>query len=268
MRVVLSLALAAILASASTADLGRTFAFFTANAASASSMSTVQLNVSTLPSASAMFDVASNMLPGDFQINTFDVVNGGTESVVQQDFTYTFASASTGAGNTCSLLDSTNPPTCTTPAVPSATATTGAALVLLRCTSDAAATTPLACDTQNVYVTQVYPAAGAGTQRRITTAGGLVRSAISGVATGGSYSIGVGGTDFTGGQLIIGSPFNAGGPDAVAGADGQSLGLAASRIDHLASVVYLPSQAGASLANQTSVLTFTWTATQRLGGTR
>jgi hypothetical protein len=36
----------------------------------------------------------------------------------------------------------------------------------------------------------------------------------------------------------------------------------------LASVVYLPSQAGPTLADQTSVLTFTWTATQRLGGTR
>jgi hypothetical protein len=46
------------------------------------------------------------------------------------------------------------------------------------------------------------------------------------------------------------------------------LGLAASRIDHLASVAYLPSQAGATLANQTSVLTFTWTATQRQGGIR
>ena len=267
MRVVFSLALAAIVASASTADLGRTFAFFTANVASASSMSTVQLNVSTLPSASAVFNVASNMLPGDFQINTFDVVNGGTESVTQQDFTYTFASASTGADNSCSLLDSSDPPTCSTPGAPNATATTGAALVLLRCTSDAAATTPLACATQNVYVTQVYPAAGAGTQRRITTAGGLVRSAVSGVATSG-YSIGISGTDFTGGQLKIASPFNAGGPDAVPGADGQSMGLAASRIDHLASVAYLPSQAGASLANQTSVLTFTWTATQRQGGTR
>jgi hypothetical protein len=267
MRVVFSLALVAIVANASTADLGRTFAFFTANAAAASNMSTVQLNVSTLPSASAVFNIASNMLPGDFQINTFDVVNAGTESVSQQDFTYSFASASTGTGNSCSLLDSSDAPTCSTPAVPSDSATTGAALVLLRCTSDIAATTPLACGTQDVYVTQVYPAAGAGLQRRITTAGGLVRSAVAGVATTG-YAIGVSGTDFTGGQLRIGSAFNAGGPDSVPGADGQIKGLAASRIDHLASVVYLPSQAGASLANQTSVLTFTWTATQRLGGTR
>jgi hypothetical protein len=266
-RVVFSLALATIVASASSTDLGRTLAFFTANAAAASSMSTVQLNVSTLPSASAVFNIASNMLPGDFQINTFDVVNAGTESVIQQDFTYSFASASTGPGNTCSLLDSTDPPTCSTPVVPSATATTGAALLLLRCTSDPGATTPLACATTDVYVTQIYPAVGAGTQRRITTMGGLVRSAVPGVATSG-YSIGIGGTNFTGGQLRIGSPFNAGGPDSVAGADGQSLGLAASRIDHLASVVYLPSQAGATLANQTSVLTFTWTATQRQGGTR
>ena len=50
--------------------------------------------------------------------------------------------------------------------------------------------------------------------------------------------------------------------DSVTGADGQSNGLRASRTDHLASLVYLPTQAGDTLANQTSLLTFTWTASQ------
>jgi len=61
---------------------------------------------------------------------------------------------------------------------------------------------------------------------------------------------------------------NMGGPDAVTGIDGQTKGIAASRTDRLASIVYLPSQAGDTLANQTSTLTFTWTAQQRVGGLR
>jgi hypothetical protein len=269
LRVVVFLSLAAIVASTSTAGLGSTFAYFTASAASAANtMSTVHLDVSTVPSVSSVFNIASNMLPGDFQVQTIDVANSGTLGTTQQDFTYAFDSTSVGAGTTCSLLDSSDPPTCSTPAAPSATAGTAAALLLLRCTSDAAATVPLACSTQNVYVTQVYPAAGAGTQQQITAAGGLSRAAITGVATGGSYSISVGGTSFTGGALRIGSPFGLGGPDAISGADGQTRGLSASHTDHLASVVYLPTQAGASLANQTSQLSFTWLATQRTGGTR
>ncbi len=139
---------------------------------------------------------------------------------------------------------------------------------MLRCSSNTAATIPLACATQNVYVTQVYPLAGAGTQQQITTPGGFVRAAVTGVGSADSYAIGISGTSFTGGPLIVGTSFGMGGPDSVAGADGQSTGLLASRSDHLASVVYLPSQAGDGLANQTSVLTFTWTASQRLGGTR
>jgi hypothetical protein len=141
-------------------------------------------------------------------------------------------------------------------------------LLLLRCTSDAAGTIPLACGTQNVYVTQVYPAAGAGTQRQIGVASGLSRAAISGVATGGSdYFITIDGQAFTGGPLRM-TNTQIGGPDAIDGADGQSHGLVAGRTDHLASVVYLPRQAGDALSNQTSILTFTWTATQRLGSTR
>jgi hypothetical protein len=250
--------------------LAQTAAYFTASSASpAGSMSTVHLDLSSSPSAPGLFNISANMLPGDFQIKTFDIVNNGTGGVAQQDFTYSVTSSSTAGGTSCSLLDSTDPPTCSNPAAPTASATTGAALVLLRCTSNAATTIPLACSTQNVYVTQVYPLVGAGTQQQITTPGGLARGAISGVSTAaGTYTIGVGAASFTGGPLLVGSPFAIGGPDTVAGADGQSKGLLASRTDHLASVVYLPAQAGDGLANQTSLLTFTWTASQRLGGPR
>jgi len=267
-RVIVFLSLAAIVASTSTVGLGHTFAYFTASAAATdNSMSTAQLllDVATAPSASRVFNIAANMLPGDFDVQTIDTVNNGTAGVAQLDFTDSWASSSAGP---CSLLDSTNPPTCTSPALPSAAADTGAALLLLRCTSDTAATTPLACNTQNVYVTQVYPAAGAGTQRQITSVGGLGRAAVSGVATGGSYAIGIGGTNFSGGPLLISSPVGLGGPNSVTGADSQIAGLRANHTDHLASVVYLPTQAGATLADQTSVLTFTWTVTQRLGGPR
>jgi hypothetical protein len=67
---------------------------------------------------------------------------------------------------------------------------------------------------------------------------------------------------------VVSSSFGMGGPDSIVGADGQTKGLSASRTDRLASVLYLPSQAGDGLANQTSVLTVTWTASQRAGGTR
>jgi hypothetical protein len=271
-RLALLLVLAFIVANADqhSAAFARTAAYFTATTSSpAGSMSTVHLDLATSPSAPGLFSITANMLPGDFQIKTFDIVNNGTGGVPQQDFTYSITSSSTAAGNTCSLLDSTNPPTCSSPAAPAASATSGAALVLLRCTSNSAATIPLACTTQNVYVTQVYPLSGAGTQHQITTAGGLARGAISGVSTAaGNYSIGIGATSFTGGPLLVGSSFAMGGPDSVAGADGQSTGLLASRTDHLASVVYLPTQAGDTLADQTSLLTFTWTASQRLGGPR
>jgi hypothetical protein len=264
-RVILFLTLALIASSAGTT----TSAYFTSTSSAAgNNLGTVRLDLETAPSASDVFNVAANMLPGDFQLRTFDVANTGSVGVAQQSFSYSVSSTSTGVGNMCSLLDSTDPPTCATPATPSASASTGAALLLLRCTADAAATTPLACGTANVYVTQLYPAAGAGTQRQITSAGGLTRTAVQGVATGGAYSISIAGTAFTGGPLVIGSPYGMGGPDSVAGADGQATGLAGGTTDHLASVVYLPTQAGDSLADQISMLTFTWTANQKVGGLR
>src|SRR4051812_2240113 len=229
-------------------------------------MGTVHLDVSTAPSVSGVFNIAANMLPGDFQLRTLDIANNGSVGVAQQAFTYSVTSANTGSGNRCSLLDARDPPACSLPAAPSAAADTGAALLLLRCSTDAAATVPVDCGAPNVYVTQVFPSAGAGTQQSL--AGGLSRAAVGGVAGGTEYSVEIGGTSFVGGPLVIGSSFGMGGPDAVAGADGQGGGLNAGRTDHLASVVYLPTQAGPALADQTSVLTFTWTATQRLGGTR
>jgi hypothetical protein len=252
------------------AALARTVAYFTSSAsAPTSSMSTVRLQIGTSPSSSGVFNIPSNMLPGDFQIALFDVSNNGTSGVVQEAFTYALTSTSAGGGNKCSLLDSTNTSTCSGDAAPSATSNSGAALLLFRCTSDAAATIPLACGTQNVYITQIYPTAGAGTQQQIANATGLSRGAISGVATAsGDYTIGIGGRSFTGGQVVLASSVGMGGPDVISGADGQSRGLLAARTDHLASVVYLPSQAGDTLADQTSILTFTWSATQRLGGTR
>jgi hypothetical protein len=247
-----------------TSALGHTSAYFSSAATtSANTLSTVSLSASASPGASALFNVPSNLVPGDFAFETFDLVNGGTAGVPQQDVTYALTSAVVGA---CSRLDSTDPPTCSHAAAPSAAPGSGAALLLLRCTSDASAAVPLACATPGVYVTQVYPASGAGTQQQL--ASGLNRSAFGSVATGTAYSIALGGTAFTGGPLLIASPFGVGGPAAVPGADGQLRGLASGQTDHLASVVYLPTQSGDALANQSSLLTFTWTATQRLGTTR
>ena len=147
-----------------------------------------------------------------------------------------------------------------------ATATSGGAILLLRCTSDVAATTPLACNTVNVYVTQVYPTAGAGTQVRILTAGGLAAAVVGPVSTtAGNFSVTAGTGSFTGGQLAIGTAFNMGGPDAVTGADGQVKGLIFGHSDYLASIVYLPTQMGNTLAGLSSTLSFTWSAEQRVG---
>ncbi len=102
-RLVCFLALACIAANTDTAALARTTAYFTATSSSpAGSMSTVHLNLATAPSAPGVFSVTANMLPGDFQIKMVDLVNNGTGGVVQQDFTYSVTSTSTGAGNTCS----------------------------------------------------------------------------------------------------------------------------------------------------------------------
>jgi hypothetical protein len=267
-RLLLFLILAVLVGGNELGPASKTLAYFTATATNtANTMSTVSLNISNSPINSGLFNISSNMIPGDYQLKPIDVTNGGTVSVTQQDFTYTVVNTNTGGGgNLCSLLDSS--PACGAANPPTATATTGAAFLLFRCTSDAAATTPVVCATTNVYVTQVYPALGMGTQVKITSINGLINSAITGVATGGSNYITVGGTTFTGGQVLIGTAYNMGGPDAVTGTDGQTKGIAASRTDRLASVVYLPSQAGNTLANQTSTLTFTWTAQQRVGGVR
>jgi hypothetical protein len=179
------------------------------------------------------------------------IANGAPN--VNGNFTYTLASAASPS----SLLDST---------APSATATSGGAFVLFRCTSDAAGLTPLACNTTNVWITQVYPLAGAGTQVRILTAGGLASAVVGPVATApGAFSVTAGGSTFTGGQLAIGSAINMGGPDAVSGADGQIKGLGFGHSDFLASVVYLPTQMGSTLAGLSSTIGFTWTAEQRAG---
>ncbi|HEY3057475.1 MAG TPA: hypothetical protein VGL99_00715 [Chloroflexota bacterium] len=258
--------LAVICLSSDTSAVRRTLAFFTAGTTQAGNMSTVRLDVSTSAVVSGLFSVSANMVPGDFQLKTIDIVNGGTSGQAQQDFTYSVTSTSSGPGNTCSRLDSSDAPTCVTPALPGASSATGAALVLLRCTSDAAAAAPVTCASPNVYVTQAYPAAGQGTQTQL--AGGLSQATVGGVASDPSYSISIGGASFTGGPLVINAATGLGGPDSVAGADGQAHGLAANHTDHLASVVYLPRQAGEALADQSSVLTFTWTVTQRLGRTR
>src|SRR5437867_4111307 len=205
-RVVFFLALALVSAATDSALSGRTLAYFTSLASTGGqTMGTVHLDVSTAPSVSGVFNIAANMLPGDFQLRTFDVTNNGTLGVPQQAFTYSVVSTSSGVGNVCSRLDSQDPPVCSVPAAPSASATTGAALVLLRCSSDAGGAVPAACAAPNVYVTQVFPAAGAGTRQQL--AGGLNRAAIAGVAAGADYSIEIAGRSFTGGPLVIGPAF-------------------------------------------------------------
>ena len=117
LRVVLFLALALVVANADAVALARTAAYFTAtSSAPVGNMTAVRLDVSTTPSVSGIFNVASNMLPADFQLKTIDLVNNGTAGIPQQDFTYAMTTSSTGAGNTCSLLDSSDPPTCASPA--------------------------------------------------------------------------------------------------------------------------------------------------------
>ena len=252
-RVALLLGLALILAADRSADPLMTAAYFVSTAANAgNNISTVTLNISTTPSGSSFFSI-SNMVPGDYSLNTVTIANGGTST--NQNFTYTVSSTASPS----SLLDSN---------APSASATSGAAILLLRCTSDAAGNTPAACTSANVYVTQVYPTAGAGTQKQMG-ASGLTSAALGPVSTtSGNYSIPISGTSFTGGQVAIGTPFNMGGPDSVSGADGQSKGLSFGHSDYLASIVYLPTQMGSTLQGLSSTLSFTWTATQRLGAAR
>jgi hypothetical protein len=250
-RFLFLLVLALILAASTSTDQSRTLAYFISTATNpGNTLATVTLNISTTPSGSSFFSL-SNMVPGDYSLNAVTIANGGTNA--NQNFTYTMSSTASPT----SLLDST---------VPSGTATSGGAFLLLRCTSDAAGALPLACGTTNVYITQVYPTAGAGTQVKITTAGGLVAGQVGPVSTAGvTFTVTAGGTAFTGGQLAIGAPFNMGGPDAVTGADGQVKGLIFGHSDYLASIVYLPTQMGNTLAGLTSTLGFTWTGEQRAG---
>ncbi len=248
-RFLFLMALALILAASSTGQSG-TLAYFISTAVNpGNTLSTVTLNISTTPSGSSFFSL-SNMVPGDYSLNAVTIANGGADA--NGNFTYTLSSAAAPT----SLLDST---------VPSATATSGGAFLLFRCTSDAAGTVPLACNTTNVYVTQVYPT-GVGTQVKILTAGGLVNAVVGPVSVaGGNYSVTAGGTAFTGGKLAIAAPINMGGPDAVSGADGQVKGLTFGHSDYLASIVYLPTQMGNTLAGLSSTLSFTWSAEQRVG---
>ena len=53
---------------------GRTLAYFTSRASSADqTMGTVHLDVSTVPSVSGVFNIAANMLPGDFQHSAAEI---------------------------------------------------------------------------------------------------------------------------------------------------------------------------------------------------
>ena len=96
--------------------------------------------------------------------------------------------------------------------------------------------------------------------------GGLAAAVVGPVSTtAGNFSVTAGTGSFTGGQLAIGTAFNMGGPDAVTGADGQVKGLIFGHSDYLASIVYLPTQMGNTLAGLSSTLSFTWSAEQRVG---
>jgi hypothetical protein len=248
-RFIFLMALALILAASSTGQ-SQTLAYFISTATNpGNTLSTVTLNITSTPSGASFFSL-SNMVPGDYSLNMVTIVNGAAN--LNGNFTYTMTSAASPS----SLLDSN---------APSSTATSGGAILLFRCTSDIAGLIPLACNTTNVYVTQVYPTAGAGTQVRILTAGGLATAVVGPVSTvGGNFSVTAGGTAFNGGQLTSGA-FNMGGPDAVSGADGQTKGLSFGHSDFLASVVYLPTQMGSTLAGLSSTIGFTWTAEQRAG---
>lgn len=264
MRLLLFVGIALMVGANESGTAGKTLAYFTAIAVdSGNVISTVSLSM-TAPSSSGVFNIASNMIPGDFQLKPIDIVNGvnGVSGAAQQDFTYSVVSTNAGAGDVCSYLDSS--PTCGAANPPGTGDTSGAALLLVRCTSDQAGTALAVCSTANVWATQVYPLGGAGTHVQMG-AGGLVSAAITGVT---SASVTVGGTSFTGGPVLIGGVYTVGGPNAVAGSDGQTKGLVAGNTDHLAAIVYLPSTAGNTLADQKSTLTFTWTAQQRVGGSR
>jgi hypothetical protein len=249
-RFIFLMVLALILAASSTGQ-SQTLAYFISTATNpGNTLSTVTLNISSTPSGASFFSL-SNMVPGDYSLNMVTIANGAANA--NGNFTYNLSSAASPS----SLLDSN---------APTSTATSGGAIVLFRCTSDAAGLLPLACNTINVWITQVYPTLGAGNQVKILTAGGLATAVVGPVSTvGGNFSVTAGTSTFSGGQLAIGTPFNMGGPDAVSGSDGQVKGLSFGHSDFLASVVYLPTQMGSTLAGLSSTLGFTWTAQQRAG---
>ena len=237
-----------------------TMALFTAVATNPNNLiSTVTLNLTTSASGSSFFSV-SNMVPGDFSVAPITITNSGTDP--NQSFTYTVTTAVSG---TSTALDAN---------APNATGTGGAALLIFRCTSDAAKTLPVACNTTNVYVTQVYPTTGAGTQVKVTATGGLTSSSAAfvppAVNTGaGNYTITIQGQAFTGDKITT-PAYPMGGPDPVTGADSfaQTLGIlgaSPTHSDQVAALVYLPSQTGNTLAGLSSTINFTWTATQRAG---
>jgi hypothetical protein len=255
----LFLAMALLVGANESGPSGKTLAYFTATAVdTGNTISTVSLSISA-PSSSGVFNIAQNMIPGDYQVRSIDIVNGtsGVAGVPQKDFTYSVVNTSSGAGNACSLLDSSPP--CGAANPPTANPTTGAAFLLLRCTLSGASAP---CNTHGVLVTQVYPLAGAGSN--VVMNNGLDSSTTAAVSLA---DIALNGTPFTGGALLLGSAYSMGGLRSVISGD-QSTGLVAGDTDNLAAIVYLPSTAGNSLADQTSTLTFTWTARQRIGGTR
>ena len=106
-RVLLFLGLAIVIGTNEPGPGGKTLAYFTATATTtANTISTVTLAM-TAPSASGLFNIGSNMIPGDYQLKPIDVVNGGTSGVTQQDFTYSIVNTNTATGNHCS---SSTPP--------------------------------------------------------------------------------------------------------------------------------------------------------------
>src|SRR5207237_5276653 len=85
MRVVVFIALALIVGGSEMSANARTLAYFVATATNTgNTLSTVQLNISNNHVSAGLFNIAGNMLPGDFQLKAIQVINGGTLGVAQQ----------------------------------------------------------------------------------------------------------------------------------------------------------------------------------------
>jgi hypothetical protein len=83
----------------------------------------------------------------------------------------------------------------------------------------------------------------------------MTRSTLRAACSPGrNFSVNAGGTAFTGGKFAIGSAINMAGPDVVSGADGQAKGLIFGHSEYLASIVFLPTQMGPTLAGLSSTL--------------